>query len=257
MPLMQPVIPGESDLSGTRTDLLAAIAQRANWDRTTGNWTSDQTTDAAMWLKAAVQDFYGAHDWSFLKLSFTAAIESGVESYDLPSDFSEMSGPLVYRGNFSGRRPIVRAPLGDVWRGRDFCANGLPTKYAIEALPSTGESEGQRWGLHFDKIPSQAFEVGGQYLCNPYAITSTRPYPLGGPTYADCLRYAVMAVVERELIKEIGVSNALYAKKLAECIQRDQRSGPTHLGRNLCPKPGSFQLVPSVTRVTYNGTPVT
>lgn len=259
MSLIQPTITGESDLSVTRTDLLAALAQTANWSRDTATWESDQTTDSVMWIKAALRQFYGAHDWSFLRLSFSAPLTVGVESYDLPTDYAEMDGPLYYRGNWAGCAPIVRTGVGEVNRNRGACETGMPRQYAIEALPQTGESESQRYALHFDKKPSQAYEVGGQYLCNPYNLTSTRPYPLGGPVFAECLRYSVMAVVERELLKTVGVNNAQFQSLLAECIKRDIRRGPTNLGsyRTSRRTNSPFDLVPTITTVRYNGEPVT
>lgn len=259
MTFIAPLITGESDLSVTRTDLLAALALAANWSRDTATWEADQTTDSVMWLKSAVRQFYGAHDWSFLRLSFTVSLTVGVEAYDLPTDYAEMNGPLYYRGNHAHCPPIVRTGMAEVWRGRGVSETGVPRQYAVEPLPQTGESESQRYALHFDKKPSQAFEVSGEYLCNPYALSSTRPYPLGGPMFAEALRYCVMATTELELTKTIGVYNAKYEKLLAECIKRDIRRGPTNLGKNRTSQRASapFELVPTITTVRYNGEPVT
>ena len=259
MALIQPTITGESDLSVTRTDLLAALALAANWSRDTATWETDQTTDSVMWLKSAVRKFYGAHDWSFLRLNFTAPLTVDVETYDLPTDYAEMDGPLYYRGNHAHCPPIVRTGLAEVWRGRGVSDKGQPRQYAVEPLPQTGESESQRYALHFDKKPSQAFVVSGEYLCNPYAITATRPYPLGGAMFAECLRSSVMAVTELELTKQAGTFTAEYARLLAECIKRDIRRGPTNLGKNRTSQRAvaPFELVPTITTVRYNGEPVT
>lgn len=259
MPFINPVTAAESDLSVTRTDLERALTLVTGWDPTAGNWDTDQAIYGNACIKGAERRAYGAHAWSFLTVAASAQLIVDQDTYDLPDDFASMESPIQYTGIYAGNQPIQQASLGVVWRDRDAItsATGMPRYYAVEALPHTGEQIGQRYGLHFDKRPAQAYTIKLQYRVNPYATSATRSYPLGGQAFAECLRYAVMAQAEIE-IKRIagGPLAAQFDRLLSEAVAEDLRKGPTFLGRNNVPCANHQARRPGASAIYYNGEPV-
>ena len=258
MALINPIIATESDLSVTRTELQETLAQIMGWDRTPGNWDTDQTSDGNRCLKNAERRAYGAHDWSFLTVNAPATLVVDQESYDLPDDFAAMEAPIRFTGQWAGLRPMQQASLGIVGQGGEgIVTSGVPRYYAVEALPHTGEFIGQRYGLHFDLKPAQAYTIKLQYRANPYASSSTRAYPLGGQAFASCLIGAVMAQAEIEL-KRIagGPLAAQFQTLLSEAVAEDLRKGPTFLGQNNASYANNQARRLGASAILYNGEPV-
>lgn len=236
MPITVPIIAGESTLSLTRTDLRAFIGAKMSGgdDYNPASWDTKQTYQAASVLQSAERMFYAAHDWSFLKPWFNLTFEPGVESYDFPADYGGMIGSIIYVDQWSRCQPILQSDMGTV--EYDLGLNGpgdrgFPTRYAVEILPMSGESQGQRHAIRFNRRPSQACKLRGQYYVHPYDLSETRVYPLGGPAHAECLKWACAAMVEVE-INEIadGPGMAHFQRMLAASIRIDLRNAPTHLG---------------------------
>lgn len=236
MPITPAIVPGESSLSLTRDDLRAFIGSKMSGgeDYDPTKWNAQQTYQAASVLASAERMFYGAHDWSFLRPWFDLTFDVGVESYDLPADYGGMVGSLVYKSAWAMCQPILQSDMATVEMdlGRYAASgNGMPTRYAIEILPATGESQGQRSAIKFNRKPAQAAELRAQYYIHPYSLSTTRIYPLGGPAHAECLKWACAAMVEVE-IDEISGGPAMqhFERILAQSKRIEDRSGPKHLG---------------------------
>lgn len=257
MTLIQPVISGESDLSVTRTDLQRAVARVMGWDRDPNLWQPDETTDGNDWIKAAERRVYSAHVWSFLTPTVGVTLTQGLETYDLPDDFAAIEGPIYYAGNYANLAPIRQASLSLLWaNGSAIVSTGQPKFFAVEALPHTGENIGQRYGLHFDVKPASPYDVKLRYRINPFATSSTRTYPLGGQSFAECLRFACMSQAEIEGRGGPAQYTDQFNMLLAEAISEDVRKGPTILGSNRIPKQYADGYPSVISEVTYNGVPV-
>lgn len=260
MPIIPPIIPGESSLSFTRTEALAVIGEKAfgGDDYLTAGWNAKQTAQANSVLQSALRLVYGSHDWSFLQPWANGVFEVGVESYDLPEDFGGPVGNIVYTGRWSGHRPIMLADMNLVERELGT-ETGYPDKYAIEILPHSGESQGQRLAIRFNRKPSVACTFRLQYFIHPYDLSTTRSYPLGGPDTAELLKWACKAMVEVEIQENPnGSAMAHFERILRDAVRVDLRKAPSLIGVN-----GTKRLVPSSAdaplytgQVTYNGNPV-
>jgi hypothetical protein len=236
MPITTAIIAGESTLSLTRTDLRAFIGEKMSGgeDYDPAQWDAHQTYQAASVLASAERMFYGAYDWSFLKPWFNLTFEVGVESYDFPSDYGGMVGPIIYVEEWARCGTIIQSDMATVEYdlGRMGSGDrGYPTRYATEILPMSGESQGQRHAIRFNRRPSQACKLRGQYYVHPYDLSEARPYPLGGMAHAECLKWACAAMIEVEID---GISNgtamAHYERLLAASMRIEMRNAPTHLG---------------------------
>lgn len=262
MALFNAVITGESTLSLTRTELLRAMGRKAfggDYGEDPTLWSATDTTRINDMLASGLRVFYGAADWSFLWAKFRAKLEVGVAVYDLPEDFAGPHEELIYLGNWSGNMPIVQAQLLEVDReAARTNGNSLPTKFAIEALPHSGESQGQRFAIHFNAKAAAEYEIAGQYYVNPYALSSSRPYPLGGGEFGECLKWACLAQIEVDKENTIeGPAMAQFSMLLGRCKAKDQRNNAKILGINGTRKLVARDFPPIFTGdIRYNGTSV-
>ena len=246
MALFNAVITGESTLSLTRTEILRALGRKAfggdYGEADVSTWSSADQTKANDAIASGLRMFYGAHDWTFLRPWFRATLEVDVASYDLPEDFGGAVDALIYTGDYACHKPIAWAPLIEVQMDLERnVGSSVPTKFAIETLPHSGESQGQRHAIHFNMRPSAAYTISGQYYVDPYTLSSSRPYPLGGAEYAECLKHAILAAWEGEMQDNPnGPSNVIFQRLLPRCIKTNQRQSPKLLGVN-----GKKRLVPA------------
>lgn len=113
----------------------------------------------------------------------------------------------------------------------DFSAQ--PCRYAVFAKDQTGAAD-QRWMLTVWPLPDAAYTLSGFYVFNPYRLTSSLTYPMGGLPLSECLREGVLAAAEIEFRGEIGIHNQLFRARLVAAVSFDrQMSNPGILGQNL------------------------
>lgn len=112
----------------------------------------------------------------------------------------------------------------------DFASQ--PCRFAVFPQDTTGEVD-QRWLITVWPFPDAAYTVTGFYTFNPYQLTSSLPYPMGGLPLSECLREAVLAAAEIEFKGEAGIHNQLFRSRLQAAISFDrQMSNPGILGTN-------------------------
>ena len=157
--------------------------------------------------------------------------------YQLPDLFGGFRGEL-YLGGSSGTigQTLQRCDIHEILDLRnqavaDFSAQ--PCKYAVFAADQTGTG-GQRWQMSVWPTPDAEYTVSGIYSINPYQLTSTYIYPMGGLPLAECLRESCLAAAEVEFTGSPGVHSSLVLPRLAAAISRDrQMNNPGILGQNL------------------------
>lgn len=157
--------------------------------------------------------------------------------YQLPDLFGGFRGEL-YLGGSSGTlgQTLQRCEIHDILRLRneavaDFTAQ--PCKYAIFPADQTGTG-GQRWLMAIWPTADSVYTLSGIYTINPYQLTSTLTYPMGGLPLAECLREACLAAAELEFDGQPGIHTAMFAQRLATAISYDrQMSNPGIIGQNL------------------------
>lgn len=136
-------------------------------------------------------------------------------------------GVTLQRIPYDGPGSILELRKGGV---ADY--NAQPCHYAVVAEDQTGTG-GQRWLLAIWPTADTAYTVSGRYIINPYQLTSTYTYPMGGLPLAECLRESCLAAAELEFKGEAGIHTAMFQQRLRTAISFDRQvSNPGNLGQN-------------------------
>ncbi len=108
-----------------------------------------------------------------------------------------------------------------------------PCRFAIFPADQTGATD-QRWLMSVWPLADSSYTVSGFYTINPYQLTSSLPYPMGGLPLSECLREAVLAAAEMEFSGEAGIHSKQFRTRLQAAVSYDrQMSNPGILGQNL------------------------
>lgn len=157
--------------------------------------------------------------------------------YELPELFGGFQGDLYLNQTQSSLGYILRrAPqeelLGYQKSGiADYAAQ--PSRYAVFPKDMTGSAD-QRWMLTVWPLPDAAYTLSGFYVFNPYQLTSSLTFPMGGLPLSECFREAVLAAAEVEFKGEAGLHNQLFRQRLIAAVAYDRlMSNPGILGQNL------------------------
>ena len=157
--------------------------------------------------------------------------------YQLPDLFGGFRGPLYLGGNTGTLgQELHRCPIEEILQLRNEAVSDFttqPCKYAIFPADQTGTG-GQRWLMAIWPTADAAYTISGIYTINPYQLTSTYTYPMGGLPLAECLRESCLAATELEFKGEAGVHSAMFAQRLRTAISFDrQMNNPGIIGQNL------------------------
>lgn len=160
-----------------------------------------------------------------------------VLDYPLPDLFGGFRGDLFLDQSSSSLGQVVqRADKEELLSYQksgiaDFAAQ--PQRFAVFPKDQTGAS-GQRWMMTLYPTADTAYTISGFYTINPYQLTSSLPYPMGGLPLSECLREAVLGAVEIEFKGEAGIHTQMFQRRLQAAISYDrQMSNPGIIGQNL------------------------
>lgn len=133
----------------------------------------------------------------------------------------------------------------------DFAAQ--PCRFAVFTKDQTGAAD-QRSMITVWPLPDSAYTLSGYYVINPYQLTSTLPYPMGGLPLSECLREAVLSAAESEFMGQPGIHTANFQRRLQAAISYDrQMSNPGVIGQNLDHSYERSQFAKRGPRVTHAG----
>lgn len=156
-------------------------------------------------------------------------------AYDLPDDFSEMFGPLVYSpsSGIQGTLGRISVPIVDIQqiqRRRQFNDFTLRPWMAAIVPKTFVAATGQRWEFRPFPLADNVYELGFRYRVSPSSVV-TLGFPHGGQPHAETFRAAVQAETEMA-IKDIhdGPYRARFRDRLAASIAHDSRMAPDTLG---------------------------
>lgn len=260
----------ESTLSLTRDELLRAIGRYLGMDPTPGNWSASEVVTGNDILGIGLRQFYSppilpnersAHSWSFLRPTLTLGLVANQGEYDLPDLFGGFVERLYFTSGDTVGQPITITGVGEILHLRQgdgvTALTGFPQKAAVDQIPSDG-TLGQRFSLMFWPVPDSNYTVAGPYYINPYLVTSSLTYPLGGQPHAETLRESCLAAAELEVNGERGNHMAKFLERLAASVSIDRRMGPKTFGYNGDPSMarGKFdrrELVNNNGLATYEG----
>jgi len=157
--------------------------------------------------------------------------------YTLPELFGGFTGDLFLNQTSTSLGYILergtKEELLSLQKNGDADFASQPCRYAVFAKDQTGAAD-QRWMITVWPLPDAAYTISGFYTFNPYRLTSSLTYPMGGLPLSECLREAVLAAAEVEFKGEAGIHNQLFRARLQAAISHDRQvSNPGILGQNL------------------------
>lgn len=133
----------------------------------------------------------------------------------------------------------------------DFASQ--PTRFAVFTKDQTGAA-GQRWLMTLWPTADAAYTISGFYTINPYQLTASLPYPMGGLPLSECLREAVLGAVEIEFMGAAGIHTQMFQRRLQAAISYDrQMSNPGIIGQNLDRSYKRRQWLQNEPRVSHVG----
>lgn len=252
----------ESTLSLTRTELLTALGRFMGWNRTTASWSASQVLDSEAILDKGLRQFYSppilpgeatTHEWSWMKPIGSLTTVSGQLDYQLPDDFGGLCGDFTFGSDNSAATPLRLGSDERVRKLRQLQteANTYPTWCAIVPMLSDGD-EPQRFHLMLDHCGGE-YRLEYRYYCNPYRMTSSKPYPLGGQPHSETLRASVLAAAELELDDKKDVRWQDFIERLQASVAHDRRVNATNFGYNGDRSGGSYIPRDRSQRVTFEG----
>jgi hypothetical protein len=225
-----------SSLTITNTELKGYIGRFLGCGDAPGSFVGEQSDDVSRCLAEGKRNFYAnqnAHEWSFLTVTKTFALASGVSRYDLPADFSTLEGPIVYSANSSLLyRPITITSDVRVMQAINRSGDSTSVPY-MAAVRSKNNNEGAiltgaLYELLVYPTPADDYELDLRYKINPLAPTGDNVLPIGDQFHVQTLIEACLASAERFQGEMNGVHEIEFQKRLQASITYDQRKIAPH-----------------------------
>lgn len=231
-------------------------------------WTTDQTQEAEDMINEGLRmvytppivDHWGHHSWSFTNPIGRLTTTSGQQWYALPIDFDHMAadGCFTYVSTSNSYGPIE---LTSESRLRKLSSATDTQSYPHLAALRYRFSDGatiQRAEVGFYHVPDSTYELEFPYHAVPYAISRTRPYPIGAQSHGLLFVMAVEAAAEMYENDGPGHRYQRFMEQLKTEIQKDAKMGARRLGynrnTNLWKGPGRRSELNYQQNVTYNST---
>lgn len=197
------------------------------------------------------------YQWRFLRINFTLTTESGKQTYALPDDCAALVGTLTYDeedGNACDVRIVSESHIRQRYQSNTLSASGFPIE-AAQVYDRPTATQSSRASLRVWPEPDGSYQLHGQCMVQPNTVTSSMPYPYGGPAFHECLLNAILMQCERKLGENDGKYARAFAESLACAKKVDNLNAPDILGYN-----GDSSDSPAWTirdlrpgRVTYSG----
>jgi hypothetical protein len=247
----------------TRADLKVDIARFLGISRDDSLWTDEDEDAIDTIIEGAERDFYwppilpgekSSHPWTFLRPIMTLPVSTNIPDYDMPEDFGGfVESELTYVDQDDAWHTVRITSISEILRHRnaDMETTGKPYLAAEQWLPSDGEAK-QRKSLMLWPTPDEDLTLRAPYYCLPYAVSDSKPYPLGGQPHAATIRAAALANAELEHEGAQGAHYVKFMERLAVSVSIDRQLGPKNLGNlnrpdRYCPTRHRHRYV------TYNG----
>ena len=233
----------ESTLSVSRQDILRLIGQYLGWNQSYALWSAGQMQRAEDIVASGLRQFYTPpilpgertiHKWSFLSPWATLGLQADKGDYDLPDDFGGLDDELTFISDTVGSCPIQLVSEAEIRRRRQVEGNdvtGYPTMACIVPVASDGDDP-QRWMISFRPIPGGDYELQFRYRSNPFQLSPSKPYPLGGQPHAETLISSCLAAAELKMNDEQGPYYADFVEKLRSSVALDRSINLQTLGYN-------------------------
>lgn len=204
----------------------------------------------------------GSYEWSFLKPTSELTLAEGETTIKLPDDFGGIHGdmiPVSTDGTAQLRVPIMG--LGDIYRARAQSPDqvGVPVACCLEWMKTTSAEQGQRAQLLVYPTADTDYTFSVWYSILGDALTDARPYAYGGAAHSQTIIAACKAAYEIHRDNSRGQMWAFFVERLVASVEYDRKFKAQHLGvmrdRSDDRVDRGFRG-PTISRVTYNGNPM-
>jgi hypothetical protein len=205
----------------------------------TNAWTADMVVQIADVIENALRRFYwpmipapsadGApqkfqrYTWSFLAPDRTLATATGVATYTLPDDFTDMSseGFTFSAGVIQPR--VVRVDDETLGQLQAAAAQaGAPKYYSIRVKPNE-LGVVSRYEVTFYPTPTETYSLTYAYSVTPDTLSDANPYPFGAAQHSETILQACLA--EAEKVFELptgGIHEQRFRELLTASIEFDK-----------------------------------
>lgn len=259
----------ESGLSLSRNDLRSQVGCMAGFGLTYSDYSSDQLTAVDRAIDIGLRKFYlpvpvqgekTSHTWSFLKPVRRLSLVEGVTEYDLSDDFAGLVGGVFLSPddlNWSNIEVTNPARILAARQRGTSTVSAAPSMVAISVIESTGETP-TRYTMMVDPSPDQGYSLQFEMHVNPFQLSATAAYPLGGQPHAETLRESCLAAWEQNFNDERGLHSQEFMERLVASVNYDRKAmGPKSFGyngdgRKMLPMRNEHGW--STVYTTYNGT---
>lgn len=234
----------ESGLSVTRTNLRNLVGFSAGIGADFNNFSANHLTQVDLCIDSGLRSFYDpppipgekiSHVWSFMTPVESLSLAEGVADYELPDDFGGFIGDLYFSENDQTWGKVHRTNISRILAMRSSTgstASAPPSHAAEHTLPTDGSTP-TRYQLSLFPTPNGNYTLKYQYRSNPYQLSATAAYPLGGQPHAETLRASCVAAWERDIEGKIGVHAATFMSRLTASVNLDRNlNGTKHFGKN-------------------------
>lgn len=260
-----PIVGDPTTLEVDRNYLERLVGRHMGYGPAPTAWTYSQAQEVAEAIRAGLRRFYTppvlpgerfAHQWSFLRPLATLSTASSVATYELPSDFAMLDGPVTFVQDDTVRPWTLE--MTSEFRVRSLSALGqadsLPRLAALRVKPSVnGET---RWELVLWPTPDDSYTLQYRYKTNPGILVASTSMPVGGEPHAQTIIESCLWAAD-DLLNVKSMHQARYEERLIASVAHDRMAAaPESLGRNFDTSDGddSYDYMGwSDNVVTYNG----
>jgi len=214
------------------------VGAALNYGTVASKWTDAQDNEIDSYVQSGIRRVYypaspivqnAGYSWSFMRPTAELEIEDGTSEYDLPSAFGRLIGRLYFSED-ERYAPIQIIGIGDMrnlWSREE--TTGPPRYAAIEFKDHTGTTrQGQR--IKFWPDVDSSYTLYYTYEADASALTTAKPYPLGGKELSELYVESCLALVEQNK-QGVGVHTQQFQLMLADAIARDRKRGAKVFGR--------------------------
>lgn len=226
---------GDADtLSVSYNDLMSAVADFLGRPLSLMDETERQKVDS--FVQSGVRNFYYppkmegvdvGYEWTFRRMRGNVSTQSGISSYVLPDGMGHVLGQITYEGMVEPGIPVI--PYGELVRMQSTDKSGKP-RFAAVISRRDFSTKGQRKEMHFFPVPDAEYSFVFECDTDDGKLSDERPYPLGGPEYAELITESCLAVAEQRANDEAGLHTDNFNRLLVSAISRDRKSSPQNYG---------------------------
>ena len=234
----------ESGLSLTRNDLRSNVGTYAGFGLTYSDYASDQLTAVDRAIDIGLRKFYSPlplpgekhqHTWSFLTPVRRLSLVEGQVDYDLSDDFAGLVNGMFLSSDDLNWSNIEVTNIARILaaRQRDTSTNiGKPVMCAVNVIETDGTTP-TRYSLAIFPTPDMTYTLSFEMRINPYQLSATAAYPLGGQPHAETLRESCLAAWEQNFNDERGLHTQEFLERLVASVHHDRKAmGPKSYGYN-------------------------